>query len=372
MTRFTLALRASVAIAAVFLAAAPVSAWHEQGHKDVGAVAEHLLANHPHALAQVRAILGSVTLEQAGPWGDCVREVRGPTDFPYRGNPRQGSVCRGFADNSTLRDQMRHYVRNNWGQCPHTGKGCHTQYHFVDLAIQRTRYEEGPVGTHPWDLVHGINTAATVLSRPACDGPNPSTEPVANPSHFRPNRPGFSFTCAEALMMLVHFVGDLHQPMHVGGVYLDQNGTPVDPDSSAAERARERQTSTHGANSLHFTESPNSGELHGHWDETSPQNYTNAELAHVPATPGNPGTWAATWATDSLALAGQALRPLSFSQRHDIPHDGALWVVSVAQCSDPVEHDPRHCYDKHMREAQHDQIAKAGVRLAEILVSIWP
>ncbi|MBV8686893.1 MAG: hypothetical protein JO238_09485 [Alphaproteobacteria bacterium] len=47
-------------------------------------------------------------------------------------------------------------------------------------------------------------------------------------------------------------------------------------------------------------------------------------------------------------------------------------MVSVGECHDPVEQDPRRCYDKHMHQAQHEQIAKAGVRLAEILVSIWP
>ncbi|MBV8686894.1 MAG: hypothetical protein JOZ90_10980 [Alphaproteobacteria bacterium] len=186
-----------------------------------------------------------------------MRPNGGPNrNFRYNGNPRRDSVCRAFADDAALRGQMEDYVRNNWSQCPHTGKGCHTQYHFVDLAVQRSRYEEGPVGTHLWNLVHGINTAATTLAKPACRGPSPSTALVPNATHFRPNQPGFRFTCAQALMMLVHFVGDLHQPMHVGGVYLDGEGRVVDPDSSAAERARERQTSTHGANSLHFTEDP--------------------------------------------------------------------------------------------------------------------
>jgi S1/P1 Nuclease len=35
----------------------------------------------------------------------------------------------------------------------------------------------------------------------------------------------------EALFLLAHFVGDLHQPMHVSAIYLDPNGNFVDADS---------------------------------------------------------------------------------------------------------------------------------------------
>jgi len=33
----------------------------------------------------------------------------------------------------------------------------------------------------------------------------------------------------EALLLLAHFVGDLHQPLHVGAIYLDAEAKPVDP-----------------------------------------------------------------------------------------------------------------------------------------------
>src|SRR5438093_431267 len=39
----------------------------------------------------------------------------------------------------------------------------------------------------------------------------------------------------EALFLLAHFVGDLHQPLHVGAIYLDRNGQPVNPDLSGLD-----------------------------------------------------------------------------------------------------------------------------------------
>src|SRR6185295_2938525 len=94
-------------------------------------------------------------------------------------------------------------------------KGCHTLYHFLDLAIQRDAYRDGLVGTTSYDIVHAINAAVTVLRQPACSGPHPPTTPI-------PAAPGrFSLTCRQALMLLVHMVGDLHQPLHVGALYLD-------------------------------------------------------------------------------------------------------------------------------------------------------
>ena len=34
-------------------------------------------------------------------------------------------------------------------------------------------------------------------------------------------------------MLLAHFVGDIHQPLHVGALYLDSNDKPVNPNLGA-------------------------------------------------------------------------------------------------------------------------------------------
>src|SRR4051812_14021566 len=92
--------RAFLAIFAMLgIMASAASAWGPSGHKTVGAIADVLLKeDHPRAAAQVRAILGNITLEQAGPWGDCVRSVRGPSnDFHYAPEKEEYRIpCRAF------------------------------------------------------------------------------------------------------------------------------------------------------------------------------------------------------------------------------------------------------------------------------------
>src|SRR3977135_2242297 len=87
-------------------------------------------------------------------------------------------------------------------------------FHFDDVAIERNGFDRSFQGTNEHDLVAAIGAAIAVLT----DKPVP---------------PPFAFSIKgkrEALLLLTHFIGDLHQPLHVGAVYLDNNGQLVDPD----------------------------------------------------------------------------------------------------------------------------------------------
>src|SRR5205823_5302485 len=59
-----------------------------------------------------------------------------------------------------------------------------------------------------------------------------------------------------ALVLLAHYVGDIHQPLHVGAAYFDSNGKLIDPntDDSAMEDK--------GGNAISFGGTT----LHGYWD----------------------------------------------------------------------------------------------------------
>jgi len=236
---------------------------------------------------------------------------------------------------------MEDYVRRNWSNCSYRGdEGCHTQYHFLDVAIQRPRYQDGLVGTKSYDIVHAINAAITVLK----GGKSPAP---------------FSFTRRDALILLVHFVGDLHQPLHVGSIYLDENGKPVDPDATPAERARaETVTITNGGNSMVWPNTPYPGKLHSVWDGVTPGDYSLDYARSVPPTTGPIKSWAATWATDSLAQARTAFVGLNYSAQQN-----RNWTVTFAD---------RSRYDSDRRTLQRIQIEKAGARLSQLLTTIWP
>jgi hypothetical protein len=106
----------------------------------------------------------------------------------------------------------------------------------------------------------------------------------------------------EALLMLAHFLGDLHQPLHVAAVYLDDNGDLVDPD---AAHQIDPATDTIGGNNIHDGHKL----LHGEWDAipndlgeaATPELLTAARS--MPATPGTPADWPATWASDTIVVA---------------------------------------------------------------------
>jgi hypothetical protein len=333
-----------LAIAAVALFSGletPAYAWGPTGHREVGSLADRLLRRHPNAAAQVRAILGPVTLADSGPWGDCIRSVSGPDGgFHYTHSLTYGAPCVVF-ETPELQGQMEDYVRHNWSNCAYRGNdGCHTQYHFVDLALQRSAYAPGLVGTYDYDVVHGIDAAVAVLRG------QPSPAP-------------FDFTKRSALMMLVHFLGDIHQPLHVGSIYLDQDGHQVDPDSSPFERERaETVTSTFGGNSLTWFVGKDSKNLHSTWDDVDIGDYSLADARKVPATPGAPDGWATTWATESLDQSRGVFKGLGFGARA-----GRYWPVTFTSAS---------AYQAARKKTQRRQIEKAGARLTQLLLVIWP
>ena len=79
------------------------------------------------------------------------------------------------------------------------------------------------------DVVSAINAAIAVLQGSA------SPSPV-------------SFTSKrEALRVLAHYVGGIHQPLHVGAIYLDASGHEVDPDAGTYDPA----TKTQGGSPAH-------------------------------------------------------------------------------------------------------------------------
>jgi hypothetical protein len=370
----------------MFAGATALRAWHHQGHSDVGAIADRLLTqdHHAHALERVHAILGSVTLAQAGPWADCVRKVQGPeTHFNYNSTDVRDdgtrTECYIFSHTPALLAQMRAYAERNWANttdCPNDVRknGCHLKFHFADVAIDRYGYAPGEVGTEKYDIVHGIKAAIAVLRSQECNRPHPG-------SGEAPGLPPFHFSCADALMMLVHLVGDIHQPLHVGSVYLDATGQRVDPDSSQAARAladsgAAHTTQTRGGNSLVWGPT-GSSDLHSLWDETGPYgysaNYTDAELHGVRMTGLPIDTWAETWATESVQLARDRVFPRlqfgNWAAARRATDTQPRWAGGW-----PINWQPGQltAYQHDMVRVQHDQIVHAGVRLTQLLLQIWP
>jgi hypothetical protein len=330
------------------------AAWGPQGHQLIGVLAEELLSST--AREQVDALLG-YGLGVAAKWADCVRNVVRKKDgtFKYVSDPRYAAPCKAF--NSADRARMEDFAGRNWTGCeipdvetlePENSSGCASSYHYADVDIARDGY--GPTyGANDHDVVHAIEAAITVLENRSAPAP-------------------FSIADKrEALLLLAHMVGDLHQPLHVGAIYLDTNGSQVDPDAMVAIAAT--STRTRGGNWIGF--GPNGKQnLHTVWDDIPPgwhiarlndKKRTTWDLAAnaVMPTPGEPEQWPGIWATESVLVARRAFQGLSFQFDPATTH----WRAAAADSKQ---------YAKDRRDIQRLQIARAAARLAAILNAIWP
>ena len=326
---------------ALLMLSGEVLAWGYQGHRVTGAIADQLL--EPNARQQVKNILG-FELRMAGPRADCVRSVARLPDGTFRyapSNPDYRIPCTSF-ETPAETARMEDYVSRNWSNCsylPH--RGCDEAYHFTDVPIQHDDYTRSYVGTSDHDVVSAINAAISVLM----DRPSPL------PFSIRDKK--------EALFPLAHFLGDLHQPLHVGAVYLtplgqlvnpDQGNTPFDP---AAETAGGNDITDQGIN------------LHAEWDGIPSDLGDNAsaemvaKARAVPKTSGKVEDFAAAWASDTVHASHTAFAGATFSAAGQPQR----WQVTFKD---------RNVYLNDQDRLKRDQLAKGGARLAQLLNAIWP
>lgn len=333
-------------------------AWTYQGHRVVGSIADHILAGTP-AGKQVQSILndgdprGKLDLRHAGPWADCIKNVQRHPDgtFSYEINPEHLDwevPCTPFKS-EVERARMIDYAARNWSNCLYQpdgpdkpASGCHNTYHFVDVAVQRDRFDRGSQGTNEHDLVAAIGAAIAVLQ----DRPAPPPFAIKDKK--------------EALLMLAHFIGDLHQPLHVGSVYLNAEGRLVDPDVT---HAIDPDTVTIGGNAIQ----DQNLNLHAEWDNI-PTDIGDAATRELVADAMSMRVgqlpvedWPTKWATDTIQVSHQAFDGLKFQRTQPPPK--AQWTVSFADHT---------AYLWNADQIKRKQLAKAGMRLADILLAIWP
>jgi hypothetical protein len=338
-----------LALAATITLSTPAFAWDPQGHKLVGSIADELL--NPNAKQKIEKFLG-FSLQIAAPWPDCVRSIvhtyndkpEGSFDYlPTPFHPEYRLPCLLFEGPAELK-RMAGYAERNWINCaPTVPRQCHATYHFADVPIQRGRYDRNYAGTSDHDVVSAINAAIAKLKG----------LPVPKPFSIKDEK--------EALFLLAHFVGDIHQPLHVGAVYLDANGKLVDPEDNNVDPS----TETFGGNAI----LDGATNLHSEWDEISeawgpppPDAEILAAARKIAATP-TPGPiegWAATWASESVMVARDAFAGLTFSAAPE-----HKWNVNFPN-------NDKKKYEENADRIKRDQLAKGGARLAQVLNNIWP
>ncbi|WP_139826179.1 S1/P1 nuclease [Derxia lacustris] len=341
---FASRLSAFVLGAGLACASSAALAWGGDGHRTVGALADRLLEGS-RAGAQVATLLGGgLRLEDAAVWADCAKGVE-RDGYGYRyGSQGKYRDCARF-ETTRGEAEMVDFVRRNDDNCRREpgDETCHKQYHYADVALQRRAYALGRVGTSDVDVVSATTAAIRVLQG----------RPAPWPFSIRDRR--------EALLLLAHYVGDIHQPLHVGALYLDQNGRRVDPDNDGFDRRSE----TRGGNEIRVLrdngrDGPN---LHALWDDLpaalKPHNIDAGWVAaarRVKPSDGPLDDWAAQWASQSLGQARRGLKDLDFS-----PKTEGRWQTRL-----PAD------YRDSIDDIKQTQLTLAGARLAQVLKAIWP
>ena len=333
--------------------------WGHAGHQLVGSLADELIAGTP-AAAKVAAILETdvIDLKTAAPWPDCVRDVerRASGKYVYNEHSKYHSpACVPF-EGPQERARMEDFAERNWDNCPDsasTAQACHREFLFADVAVQHDKYSTNYHGTGKTDIVHAIEAAIGVLR----NGP-----PAKPPFDIKDKK--------EALMLLAHLVGDLHQPLHVGAIYLDDAGQSVDPDTQGAQFSPREET--RGGNKLEIGAS----NLHAAWDDiprlisltglaTGPGTKRRRALVVqarvLPTTPGDFSEWPGVWATETVMASHDAFPGLRFSREG---------VVKAGDWS--VQFDDQAGYKKAREQLQQAQLVKAAAHLAALLEAIWP
>jgi hypothetical protein len=315
----------------------------------VGHLADELLPAKSHAKAKVVEILGpGGSLRDAAIWPDCAKYIQPKQGFEYLPDKRFYDKQCVIYESPEGKAEMKAYVQRNNDNCEYSGArvNCHKSFHFADIPIQEGSYDTKFVGAQAYDVVHAINAAIAILKG------QPAPAPFNIPADAEGQR--------EALRLIVHFVGDIHQPLHVGAIYLSAAGVPVNPDKTGLDPA----TETVGGNALMISAN---AELHGEWDSIS-KTLANEDLvgeaAGVTVTAGPMSGWAASWATESVQAAQKSLANIQYGNaRPGARPESLTW---------PITFKDRPTYLKTEHDLQKQQIIKAGARLAEILESIWP
>jgi len=308
---------AGLTIAAVFLTFFDLSAFGDEGHRVVGLIAEAHLKG-ARALAEARKILRpQETLGDAAVWPDTIKTAT-------------------YEDGDTGLFRLAHPA--------------HDTYHYTNPAFQAERYEVTLPGARPTDIVQMTRECVRVLR-------GKST----------------MFTPREALRLLAHFLGDMHQPLHIGNSFV----TAAAPLRFVPPTGPTGWRTTLGGNGLVYGPQDRFN-LHSYWDShivnlamrtDDVHAFASRLIAEIPAAPGwkdvgDPDGWPERWATEILGHAKEAYR--------DVRLTTYLGPDETGRTAHRWRIEQPAGYDDRSRALVRTQLAKGGYRLAALLRAIWP
>ena len=362
-----------LAISAILSSTTAAQAYGPLGHEIVGAIADERLAGTPTA-AKIAVLLDGFSLEKAAVIADEIKGwdnkgVDDPRSFHYSAHRKIDRQLRDFwRANQPTHDLNSTTPSHHW-------------FHYTDVpVVPPQKYRDGTAGRSKWDIVHMIPYCVQILQgRLPEQNERKITKPVA-------------------LILLAHYVADIHQPLHVGAEYFDAQGRVADPDKDKSALGDE------GGNTftLELSDEPPRGrgmhkkKFHGFWDYDA----VNTLFPRVPGTLGKselqalieplkkelvhematrePRNWrmppsvpadnyAEMWADEILPIAREAHERVQFMNVH--PQQEEDRVVASGEADEKPRPDKMN-YRVWATNIVRDELHKAGWRLADLLEKI--
>jgi hypothetical protein len=303
--------RVTPALAAVLAltCSSPALAWGNDGHKVVVLIARHIIDKNPTLAAKMDAIL-------AGPNDPSVGD-----EFAALGT---------WADAYRSSSDARYSATHNW--------------HFIDLVIG----DPNPV--------RDCFNAPTVPNGTLASAATPNDCVVGKINQFRKELGDTSVSPQErklALLFLLHFVGDIHQPLHAAERDNDSggNGVPIVYGTNKFGTALHGYWDTNAVKRLGSTPDKIAGVLNKDLDDHPPTGWV------APASDAR----TLSWAQDSYAVAHTyaygKLKPFKRSCLISSKHGTETKSCTVIDAA----------YATAATGQARGQLEKAGVRLAAVI-----
>lgn len=353
-----------LAAALVFCVPGQAPAFGNKGHRSVGGIADQRLAGKPVA-EKLDRLLDGLSLADVATLTDAIK----PWD---KHDPDTDLDTFHLPLHPVIEQDLRAFHKANKKQ--------HRDFHYTDVpVVGNSTYKTGTTGRSEIDIVHMIPFCIKVLK-----GSIPETNDR-------------KITKRVAVILLAHYFGDNAQPLHIGAMYFDANGKPVNPDAKSGPAFGDE-----GGNQLTlFLRTPGGdddrhsiGTLHGFWDNDAvdgafdlvtkeiraerPQAgmITSADIVRRLATK-EPADWkmpadlpvedwSLRWADEMMPLAREAHERLQYSGIH-IDHHRKTAGGRATEKEDPPG---GVSYRDFASKATRANIHKAGWRLADLLERI--
>jgi hypothetical protein len=311
-------------------------AYGPRGHQLVGAIADRRLATNEAVANKLNDLLDGLTLERAATLPDEIKSRR----------------CGDDPTGSRLDRELQAFVNAN---CANPS---HNEFHFTNIPVSGDeQYADGEVGRGKFDIVKMIPFSIRVLK---------GEEPQTNPR---------GITKTIAVILIAHYLGDIHQPLHVAAEFFDAEGNPFTPDTST------RGFASQGGNKLIlFTfvggKKISAGKLHSYWDSQTVKNafgnQRNSTVARRLANrepenwelSGEIETWSEQLANGILPLGREAHQRLEYS---DILVRTGQRDITSGRCDERKRTRGGQFYAVWASNVVRDQIHRGGWRLAAIL-----